>query len=55
MRMFSNLLGGVSDYELIELGVCDPDFFENFCYMLTLEIQIDNERKSYERAQRQTS
>ena len=49
IKGFKDLIGGISDQELIELSYFDPIFLHKFCYMLTLEMQIDKEKASYER------
>ena len=49
IKGFKDLIGGISDQELIELSYFDPIFLHKFCYMLTLEIELDKERESYER------
>tara|TARA_R110000744_G_C18895763_1_gene508567 strand:+ start:72 stop:230 length:159 start_codon:yes stop_codon:yes gene_type:complete len=49
IKGFKKLIGDISDQELIELGYFDPNFLIRFCYMLTLEIQVDKEKESYER------
>ena len=49
IKGFKNLIEGISDQELIELSYFDSTFLYKFCYMLTLEMQIDKEKESYER------
>ena len=49
IKGFKDLIGDISDQELIELSYFDPIFLHKFCYMLTLEIELDKERESYER------
>ena len=49
IKGFKDLIGGISDQELIELSYFEPNFLHKFCYMLTLEIELDKERESYER------
>ena len=49
IKGFKDLIGNISDQELIELSYFDPIFLHKFCYMLTLEMQIDKEKESYER------
>ena len=49
IKGFKDLIGDISDQELIELSYFEPTFLHKFCYMLTLEIEIDKERESYER------
>ena len=44
-REFRNLFNSLSDQEIVELAFYDPFFLENFCYMLTLELQINRENK----------
>ena len=44
-REFRNLFNSLSDQEIVELSFYDPLFLENFCYMLTLELQINKENK----------
>lgn len=44
-REFRNLFNSLSDKEIVELAFYDPFFLENFCYMLTLELQINKENK----------
>ena len=49
VKGFKDLIGDISDQELIELSYFDSSFLNKFCYMLTLETQIDREKESYER------
>ena len=49
IKGFKELIGNISDQELIELSYFDSSFLHKFCYMLTLEMQIDKEKESYER------
>jgi hypothetical protein len=49
IKGFKDLIGDISDQELIELSYFDSSFLHKFCYMLTLEIELDKERESYER------
>ena len=49
IKGFKELIGNISDQELIELSYFEPNFLNKFCYMLTLETQIDREKESYER------
>jgi len=42
-REFRNLLNSLTSEEIIELHMMDPYFLEIFCYMLTLELQINRE------------
>ena len=49
IKGFKDLIEGISDKELIELSYFEPNFLHKFCYMLTLEMQIDKEKASYER------
>ena len=48
IKGFKELIGNISDQELIELSYFEPNFLHKFCYMLTLEMQIDKEKESYE-------
>ena len=54
IKGFKELIEGISDKELIELSYFEPNFLHKFCYMLTLEIQTDKEKESYERTSRKT-
>jgi len=49
IKGFKDLIKGIGDQELIELSYFEPNFLNKFCYMLTLEMQIDKEKESYER------
>ncbi len=42
-KEFTSLLNDLSSEEIQELSLIDPDFLKVFCYMLTLELQIDRE------------
>jgi|TARA_R100000081_G_C4820201_1_gene179170 hypothetical protein len=43
-KEFRSLFNSLSQEEIIELHLIDPEFLSIFCYMLTLELQ--NERES---------
>ena len=51
---FKGLLDSLDNQELSELGYLDPFFLYKFCYMLSLEIELEKQTKSYERKQRKT-
>ncbi len=42
---FRLLFNSLNDEEIIELHLLDPFFLETFCYMLTLELQFNREKK----------
>lgn len=42
-KEFRNLFNSLTSEEVIELHMMDPYFLETFCYMLTLELQVDRE------------
>lgn len=42
-REFRSLLNSLSSEEIIELCLMDYNFLDTFCYMLTLEIQVEKE------------
>jgi len=44
---FKGLLETMDNQELSELGCLDPFFFYRFCYMLTLEIELEKHMKNY--------
>jgi len=46
---FKGLLETIDNQELSELGCLDPFFFYRFCYMLTLEIELEKHMKNYGR------
>ena len=41
---FRFLFNTLSEDEIIDLHLLDPYFLDIFCYMLTLEVQIERER-----------
>lgn len=43
---FRELLFNLTEKEFILLAQSDPYFITDFCYMLTLEIQLDKESKN---------
>lgn len=43
-REFTSLLNDLSSEEIQELSLIDPEFLDIFCYMLTLELQLDKEK-----------
>ena len=51
---FKGLLDSLDNQELSELGYLDPFFLYKFCYMLSLEIELEKHIKSYERKSRKT-
>ena len=51
---FKGLLESLDNQELSELGYMDPFFLYKFCYMLTLEIELEKHIKSYEGKQGET-
>jgi len=51
---FKGLLDSLDNQELSELGYLDPFFLYKFCYMLSLEIELEKQTKSYERKPRKT-
>jgi len=42
-KEFRSLLNSLTSEEIIELHMMDPSFLDTFCYMLTLELQIEKE------------
>jgi hypothetical protein len=42
-KEFRSLLNSLTSEEIIELHMMDPLFLDTFCYMLTLELQIEKE------------
>ena len=44
---FKGLLDSLDNQELSELGYLDPFFLYKFCYMLSLEIELEKHIKSY--------
>ena len=42
-KEFRSLLNSLSSEEIIELSLMDSHFLDTFCYMLTLEIQVEKE------------
>jgi hypothetical protein len=43
-REFTSLLNDLSTEEIQELSLIDPSFLDTFCYMLTLELQLEREK-----------
>ena len=54
LRGFKGLLDSLEEHELSDLGYMDPYFLYKFCYMLSLEIELEKQTNSYERKQRKT-
>tara|TARA_R110000796_G_C14205850_1_gene392514 strand:+ start:257 stop:409 length:153 start_codon:yes stop_codon:yes gene_type:complete len=48
VKGFKALIKDITDQELIEISYYESGFINKFCYMLTLEIEIDKEKESYE-------
>jgi hypothetical protein len=42
-KEFRSLLNSLSQEEMVELHIMDPYFLYTFCYMLTLEIQLEKQ------------
>ena len=54
LRGFKGLLDNLEEQELTDLGYMDPYFLYKFCYMLSLEIELEKQTISYERKSRKT-
>ena len=54
LRGFKGLLDNLEEHELTDLGYMDPYFLYKFCYMLSLEIELEKQTISYERKSRKT-
>ncbi len=42
-KEFRNLFNSLTSEEIVELHMMDPYFLDTFCYMLTLELQVNKE------------